>query len=54
MDLGRNESIAWKGGYPIWGERDQSEWSDEVQECEKRENGEGELNHSVWKDLLVG
>lgn len=40
MDLGRHESIAWKGGYPFWGERDQSEWSDEVQEREKGENGE--------------
>ena len=47
MDLGRNESTAWKGGYPFWGERDQSEWSDEVQERENGENGKGEFNPSV-------
>lgn len=30
MDLGRNEPIAWKGGYPFWGKGDQREGSDEI------------------------
>ena len=32
MDLGRNESIARKGGYPFWGKGDQGKRNDEVQE----------------------
>lgn len=54
MDLGRNESTAWKGGYPFWGERDQSEWSDEVQERENGENGKGEFNPSVQNGHFGG
>ena len=30
MDLGRDESAAWEGGYPVWGQGNDGEGLDEV------------------------
>ncbi len=44
MDLGGNESVAWKGGYTFRCQGEQGEWGDEIQEREEGEDGKGERN----------
>ena len=50
--MGRDESIARKGGYPFRGQREQGEWNDEIQEREEGENGQGKLKCSVCGSIL--
>lgn len=54
MDLGRNESIAWKDRHPFWGQRNEREGGNEVQEREAGENGESELTLLLQEGCFGG
>lgn len=49
--MGGNESVAWKDRYFLWGQGDEGEGGDEIQEC--KENTDGFCESQVQGEGLI-